>query len=131
MKNPRITHRTIDEYIASFPPEIQSILERIRATIRDAAPGATEKISYQMPTFALAGNLIHFAAFQHHIGLYPPVTGDATLQADTARYRNEKGNLRLPLDESIPYDLIRRIVKFRVKEQRERAEAKGRRKTKG
>jgi uncharacterized protein YdhG (YjbR/CyaY superfamily) len=116
--------RSINEYIAGFPPEIQSILEQIRTTIKEAAPGAEEKISYGMPTFTLQGNLVHFAAFKSHIGLYPPVKGDEKLIAEVARYRGEKGNLKFPLDEPIPYKLITRIVKFRVKEQRERAGSK-------
>ncbi len=124
MENHRSPPRNIDAYIASFSPEVQSILERIRLTIREAAPEAEEKISYQMPTFALMGNLVHFAAFKKHIGLYPPVMGDEELNAAIARYRGEKGNLRFPLDEPIPYTLISRIVKFRVKEQLERAESK-------
>ena len=124
MKNHRLQPRNIDEYIASFSPEVQRILEKIRSTIRDAAPGAQEKISYRMPTFTLMGVLIHFAAFKKHIGLYPPVKGDEKLQADIARYRGEKGNLKFPLDEPIPYSLIGRIVKSRVKEQRERAASK-------
>ena len=114
----------IDEYIASFSPEVQSILEKIRSTIRKAAPDAEEKISYRMPTFALWGNLIHFAAFKNHIGLYPPVKGDEKLDAEIMRYRGPKGNLRFPLDEPIPYTLISNIVKFRVKEQVARAESK-------
>ena len=124
MKNHRLRPGNIDEYIASFSPEVQSILEKIRSTIREAAPEAEEKISYQMPTFALMGNLIHFAAFKKHIGLYPPVEGDEKLKAETSRYKNERGNLRFPLDEPMPYGLIGRIVKFRVKEQLERAASK-------
>ena len=124
MKNHRLRPGNIDEYIASFSPEIQSILEKIRSTIREAAPEAEEKISYQMPTFALMGNLVHFAAFKKHIGLYPPVKGDEKLKAEIAPYKGEKGNLKFPLDEPIPYALISRIVKFRVKEQLERAESK-------
>jgi uncharacterized protein YdhG (YjbR/CyaY superfamily) len=124
MKNRRPEFRNIDEYIASSSPEVQSILEKIRRTIKAAAPEAQEKISYQIPTFALMGNLIHFAAFKNHIGLYPPVKGDEKLQADIARYQGEKGNLKFPLDQPIPYPLIRRIVKVRVKEQLERAKSK-------
>ena len=121
--NPRRSQpKNFDEYIASFSPEVQAILEKIRLTIREAAPQAEEKISYQMPTFALMGNLVHFAAFKKHIGLFPPVKGDEKLNAEIARYRGEKGNLKFPLDEPIPYDLIRRIVKVRVKEQRQKAE---------
>src|SRR5262249_41670716 len=94
------------------------------ATVRAAAPGAEETISYRMPTFTLNGNLIHFAAFKKHVGLFPPVQGDEKLNAELAPYRGEKGNLSFPLDEPIPYALIRRIVKARVKEQRERVESK-------
>jgi uncharacterized protein YdhG (YjbR/CyaY superfamily) len=128
MKNHRSAPRSIDDYIASASPEVRSILEKIRLTIKEAAPEATEKISYQIPTFALSGNLIHFAAFKKHIGLYPPVKGDEKLKADIAPYAGEKGNLKFPLDKPIPYALIRRIVKCRVKEQLERAEAKRRKK---
>ena len=107
---------TIDEYIATFPPDVQAILEKIRSTVRDAAPQAAEKISYKMPAFALDGDLIYFAAFKKHIGVYPPVRGDAKLNKELARYRGEKGNLKFPLDEPIPYELITRVVKSRVKE---------------
>jgi uncharacterized protein YdhG (YjbR/CyaY superfamily) len=126
-KNPS-PPRNIDEYIASFSPEVQAILQKIRLTIKEAAPQAEEKISYLMPTLALKGNLIHFAAFKQHIGLYPPVRGDEKLQADIAPYAGEKGNLKFPLDQPIPYALIKRIVKFRVKEQLEKAESKKRKK---
>ena len=117
---------SIDEYITRFSPEIQVILQTIRSTIQQAAPEALEKISYGMPTFTLNGNLIHFAAFKQHIGLYPPVGGDQDLKALIARYQGEKGNLKFPLDEPIPYGLIRAIVEFRTKEQSERAASKGR-----
>jgi uncharacterized protein YdhG (YjbR/CyaY superfamily) len=118
--------KNIDEYIAAFAPEVQAILEKLRSTIRKAAPDATEKISYGMPTFALSGNLIHFAAFKNHIGLFPPVKGDAKLQAEIAPYKGEKGNLKFPLDQPIPHALIARIVKFRIKEQSKRAESRKR-----
>jgi uncharacterized protein YdhG (YjbR/CyaY superfamily) len=124
VKNRRSPPKNINEYIASCSPEVQSILQKIRSTIRKAAPDAEEKISYQMPTFALKGNLIHFAAFKNHIGLYPPVKGDEKLQAETSRYKGPKGNLKFPLDEPIPYALISRIVKFRVKEQLQRPTSK-------
>ena len=107
---------TIDAYIAAAAPEVRPILERIRATVRAAAPEAQETISYRMPAFAQGGVLIYFAAFRHHIGLYPPVRGDARLEKAVARYAGEKGNLRLPLDEPIPYDLITRIVALRLKQ---------------
>jgi uncharacterized protein YdhG (YjbR/CyaY superfamily) len=117
--------KTIDDYIAEFSPEVQSILERMRATIRKAAPDAEEKISYRIPTFTLKGNLVHFAAFKNHIGFYPPVRGDAQLRKETSVYANERGNLRFPLDKPMPYTLITKLVKIRVRENLERAAAKG------
>jgi uncharacterized protein YdhG (YjbR/CyaY superfamily) len=106
---------TIDEYIALYPQEVQAILQKIRATIRKAVPGAKEAISYRMPTFVLDGHLVYFGAFKTHIGLYPPVR-DAMLRRETSPYAGEKGNLRFPLDEPIPYALIARIVKVRAEE---------------
>jgi uncharacterized protein YdhG (YjbR/CyaY superfamily) len=114
-----MTPKTIDEYIAAFSPEVQSILQKIRATVRRAAPNAEEKISYQLPTFALKGNLVHFGAFKKHIGFYPPVRGDKKLMEELSIYEGEKGNLRFPLDKPIPYALISRIVKARVRENQE------------
>jgi uncharacterized protein YdhG (YjbR/CyaY superfamily) len=116
MVTERGTPKSIDEYIAAFSPEVRQILARIRSTIRAAAPGAQEKISYQMPAYTLNGVLVYFAAFKKHIGLYPPVRGDARLEKAVSAYAGEKGNLRFPLDEPIPYGLIERIVKFRVKQ---------------
>jgi uncharacterized protein YdhG (YjbR/CyaY superfamily) len=115
---------TIDGYIAGFSPEVQAILRKIRATIAQAAPQAQEAMSYRIPTFKLGGNLVHFAAFKAHVGLFPPVQGDEKLMNDVAAYANDKGNLRFPLDEPIPYALIGRIVKARVRELRERGPAK-------
>lgn len=112
----RLKPKDIDDYIAAFPPEIRTVLEKIRLTIREAVPGAVEKISYQIPAFTLAGDLIYFAAFKKHIGMYPPVQGDEQLGRELARYRGEKGNLKFPLDEPMPYDLISRVVKCRVRE---------------
>lgn len=109
------TPKNIDEYIALFAPEVQVILEKIRSTIRQAAPDAQELISYRMPAFALKGILVYFAAFKKHIGLYPPVRGDAELLKAISIYAGEKGNLRFPLDQAIPYALIKKIVKLRVK----------------
>jgi uncharacterized protein YdhG (YjbR/CyaY superfamily) len=116
----RITPENIDDYIALFSPEVQAILEKIRVTIRKAAPDAEEKISYRIPTFTLKGNLVHFAAFKNHIGFYPPVKGDEKLRNEISIYANEKGNLRFPLDKSIPYALISKIVKVRVRENLEK-----------
>ena len=116
--------KTIDEYIAAFSPEVQEILKNIRRTIRRAAPRADEAISYQIPTFKLDGNLVHFAAFKKHIGFYPPVKGDARLVKAVSRYAGPKGNLRFPLDQPIPYDLIKRVVTLRVKQNLARAAVK-------
>ncbi len=107
---------TIDDYIAGQPARAQKILRRIRQVIRDTAPEAEELISYRMPAFRQGGILVYFAAFAAHIGLYPPVRGDLKLEQAVAPYAGEKGNLRFPLDQPIPYDLIRRIVKFRVRQ---------------
>lgn len=112
---------TIDDYIATFSPEVQAILERIRATIRKAAPQAAETISYRIPAFTLNGALVYFAAFRNHIGFYPPVRGDSKLEEAVQRYAGEKGNLRFPLDHPIPYPLIARIVRLRVKQNRAKA----------
>jgi uncharacterized protein YdhG (YjbR/CyaY superfamily) len=128
VKSARSKPGTIDEYIAAFPPEIQAILQKIRATIRKAAPEAEERIIYQIPTFALEGNLVHFAAFKNHIGFYPPVRADAKLAQELSVYAGEKGNLRFPLDQPIPYALITKIVKARIRENREQAEARRKKK---
>jgi len=112
----RVAPKSIDEYIAGFPPDVREILEKIRETVRRAAPGAEEAISYQIPAFKLNGVLVYFAAFKRHIGFYPPVKGDARLLKALARYAGEKGNLRFPLDEPIPFELIERIVKLRLKQ---------------
>ena len=117
---------TIDDYIAGFPAGVGAILERIRQTVRAAAPGAVETISYRMPAFRQHGILVYFAAFRNHIGLYPPVRGDARLEKALAQYAGEKGNLRFPLDRPIPYALIARIVKLRVRQDSEKVAARKR-----
>lgn len=119
---------TIDEYIAGFPSDVQDILHKIRATIRKAAPQAEETIKYQMPTFILQGYLVHFAAFKTHIGFYPTPSGVENFAAELARYQTSKGAIQFPLDQRIPYSLITRIVKFRVKENLAKAETKGKKK---
>jgi uncharacterized protein YdhG (YjbR/CyaY superfamily) len=116
--------KTIDEYIAGFPKDVQEILEKIRMTIREAAPEAEETISYQLPTFTLYGNLVHFAAFKKHIGFYPTPTGIEEFKNELSAYKGAKGSVQFPLDKLIPYDLISRIVEFRVKENLGKAEAK-------
>jgi uncharacterized protein YdhG (YjbR/CyaY superfamily) len=115
---------TIDEYIAGFPADIQVILQKIRKTIKDAAPDAQEVISYQMPTFKLHGNLVHFAAFKNHIGFYPVPSGIEKFKAELSVYKQGKGSVQFPLDQPIPYDLISRIVKFRVEENLKKAAGK-------
>ncbi len=128
MKTDQATPRTIDDYIAGFPDDVREILEKIRMTIREAAPGAEETIKYQIPTFTLKGNLVHFAAFKKHIGFYPAPTGIEEFKQDLSAYEGAKGTVRFPLDEPIPFDLVSRIVKFRVKENLDRAEAKAKKK---
>lgn len=115
------TPTTIDEYISGFPPEIQAILEKIRLTIREAAPDAEETIKYRMPTFTLYGNLVHFAAFKKHIGFYPVPTGIEKFKDELSGYVLGKGSVQFPLDKPIPFDLIRKIVKFRVEENLKKA----------
>jgi uncharacterized protein YdhG (YjbR/CyaY superfamily) len=126
MTTPKTTAKNIDDYIAAFPPDIQQILEKVRATIRNAAPDAQETISYAIPTFTLKGNLVHFAAFKKHIGFYPAPTGIEQFENETAAYKAGKGSLQFPLDQPIPYDLISKIVAFRVKENLGKAAAKER-----
>jgi len=121
MPTGRAKPKNIDEYIASFSPDVQAILEKIRSTIQDAAPGAQETISYRIPAFWLNGILVYFAAFKKHIGLYPPVRGDAGLEKAISAYAGEKGNLQFPLDHPIPYGLIKKIVKFKVKQNSSKA----------
>ncbi len=116
--NSRPQYQTIDEYIATFPEEVQEILKKIRHTIHKAAPEAVEALSYQIPTFKLKGNLVHFAAFKNHIGFYPTPSGTAAFQTELAPYKGGKGSIQFPLDKPIPYELIAKIVKFRVKEQK-------------
>ena len=110
------SYTTIDEYIALFPPEVQVKLEEIRTAIREVVPSAIEKISYQMPTFFLEGNLVHFAAFKHHIGLFPTPSGIEQFAPELAPYKTSKGTIQFPLDQPIPIDLVRRITAFRVAE---------------
>lgn len=114
----------VDEYIATFPAEIQAKLEEIRATIRANAPDAFEKISYGMPTFDLKGNLVHFAAFKHHIGFYPAPRGIEAFKDELAAYAGAKGSVQFPLDQPLPLDLVARIVRFRAAENLAKAEDK-------
>ena len=126
----RTTARSIDEYIAGFPIIVQAILEKIRETIRQAAPTAQETINYAIPTFTLQGNLVHFAAFDKHIGFYPTPSGIEQFKNKLSAYEMAKGSVQFPLDGPIPYDLISEIVKFRVQENLQRVEAKAKGKKK-
>lgn len=115
---------SIDEYIATFPKDIQKILQELRATIKAAAPDAEEKISYQMPTFFMNGNLVHFAAFKKHIGFYPTPSGIEAFQKELSVYDGAKGSVQFPIDEPMPLKLISRIVKFRAAENIKKAKIK-------
>ena len=128
MENSKVGFTSIDEYIATFPEDIQKLLEELRATIKVAAPEATEKISYQMPTFYLKGNLVHFAAYKRHIGFYPAPRGIEAFKDELARYEGSKGAIRFPIGEPLPLDLISRIVKFRVADNLKNAEIKANKK---
>ena len=117
----------IDEYVAQAPSATRPILQKIRALVREEAPEAEERISYRMPAFFDGGAVIYFAPFKHHVGMFPPLKGDAALEKALAKYRGEKGNLRFPLDEPMPYPLIRRVVRARLKALRaKQAKAKRR-----
>jgi len=106
----------IDRYIGAFPGPVQGILNELRAAIKAAAPQATEKISYQMPTYFYRGNLVHFAAYEKHIGFYPTPSAIAAFQDELKRYKGAKGSVQFPIDEPLPLDLIRRMVRFRLEE---------------
>lgn len=109
--------KTTDEYIALFPKDIQDKLERLRRIIRESAPDAEETINYQIPTFKLEGNLVHFAAFKKHIGFYPTPSAVEAFKNELSPYETTKGSVKFPLDKPIPFDLVTKIVKFRVKEK--------------
>lgn len=128
MRTDQTELKTIDDYIAGFRPDVQVILQKIRRTIRTAAPGAQETIKYGMPTFTLNGNLVYFAAFKKHIGFYRAPTGVAAFEKELSGYRQGRGSVQFPLSQPIPYGLITKIVKFRIKENLARAAAKGKKK---
>jgi uncharacterized protein YdhG (YjbR/CyaY superfamily) len=107
---------TIDDYIAQFPQDVQQILNRLRSVIQESAPQAVERISYQMPAFYLKGNLVYFGVHKHHIGFYPTGSGVEAFKEELSAYKGSKGAVQFPFDKPIPYDLISRIVKFRVAE---------------
>ena len=128
MKTDQTTPKTINEYIAGFPTDVRVILEKLRATIRKAAPGAEEAIKYRLPTFVLSGNLVHFGAFKKHIGFYATPTGNKQFRKELSAYQGAKGSVQFPLDKPIPYGLVSKMVKFRVKENLERSVANDRKK---
>src|SRR5512145_28444 len=111
---------TIDEYVDMFPEDVQRILNELRQTIKEAAPDAQETINYQIPTFTLNGNLVHFAAFEKHIGFYPTPSGMEAFKKELSSYKTAKGSVQFPIDQPLPLPLIRRIVEYRVKENLER-----------
>jgi len=124
MESNKVAPKDIDEYIANFPADVRAILQKIRKTIKRAAPGAKETINYQMPTFTLNGNLVHFAAFERHIGFYPTPSGIEKFKKELDAFKNAKGSVQFPLDQPIPYELIGRITEFRVKEQQSKSKKK-------
>ena len=127
MRAKQTAPQNIEEYIAGYPKDVQAILEKVRMTISKAAPAAEEAIKYQIPTFILNGNLVHFGGFKNHIGFYPTSTAIAKFKDELSGYVGAKGSVQFPLDKPIPFGLISKIVKFRVKENLERAKQKGRR----
>lgn len=124
MQSAKGGYRFIDEYIAAFPDNIQALLESMRATIKAAAPDAEERISYQMPTFFLKGNLVHFAAHKNHIGFYPTPSGIEAFKAELSEYDSSKGAVQFPIGQPLPLDLIGRMVQFRVTENLAKAASK-------
>lgn len=122
------TYKSIDDYIAVFPPDFQETLTTLRKEIQESAREAVEKISYQMPTFALHGNLVHFAAYKNHIGFYPGASGVANFLDELTDYKCSKGTIQFPLGKPLPFKLIRKIVEFRVEENTKKFEAKSKKK---
>ena len=112
---------SINDHIAGFPEETRDVLEELRALIRAAAPDATEKMSYAIPSYYLNGNLVHFAAFKKHIGFYPAPSGIENFKEELAKYKTSKGAIQFPLDEEIPLNLVREIVRFRLQENLKKA----------
>jgi uncharacterized protein YdhG (YjbR/CyaY superfamily) len=124
MEENKNTYETIDEYILQFSPEVQETLKTLRKVIKEAAPSAGEKISYQMPTFVLHGNLVHFAAYKNHIGFYPAPSGIDAFKNELSEYKGAKGSIQFPIEKPLPYELISRMVKYRVAENIKHAEDK-------
>lgn len=124
MQEDKIANESIDHYISTFPPAVQAILSTLRKVIQESAPDAKEKISYQMPTYEFHGNLVHFAAFKHHIGFYPAPSGIIEFEEELKEYQRSKGAIRFPMDKPLPYELISRIVQYRVAQNLEKAKSK-------
>ena len=121
MKKEKTGPTTMDEYIDQFPPEVQALLQQVRATIQNAAPEAREAISYQMPAFKLEGDLVYFAAFPKHIGFYAIPSAHAAFKDELSAYKTGSGSVQFPLNKPLPFDLIEKMVRFRVRENLERA----------
>lgn len=128
MDKTKSTFQSIDEYIKTFPKEVQLILQELRKVIQEEAPEASEKISYQIPTFYLNGNLVHFAAYKNHIGFYPGASGIAKFKKEIDKYKNAKGSVQFPIDQPLPFELVRKIVKFRVGEYKKKVPKKKKKK---
>jgi len=125
MKSKKVSFNSIDDYIATFPKDVQKIMKQLRGTIKAAAPKAEEKISYQMPTFTLNGKyLVYFAGWKTHIAFYGAPRGNAEFKEDLSAYETGQGTLKFPFDKPIPFDLITKIVKFRVAENLKRTDKK-------
>ena len=124
MESNKIIFRSIEEYILQFSPQVQEILKTLRKVIKESAPDSEEKISYQMPTFVLHGNLVHFAAHKNHIGFYPTPSGIDAFKNELSKYKGAKGSVQFPIDKPLPYEIIIAIVKFRVAENIKKAENK-------
>lgn len=120
MAMPRRQFNTMDEYIAAFPQNVRDILEKLRRIIRESAPQSEEAISYGIPTFKLNGNLVHFAAFKNHIGFYPTPSAIVAFKRELSPYKQAKGSVQFPIDQPIPFDLVKKIVKYRVRENLDR-----------
>lgn len=124
MAPPKATYKDIDAYISLFPKEVQTVLQKVREVISKAAPGAEETINYGIPTFTLKGNLVHFAAFKNHIGFYPTPSAIEAFKKELSIYEGAKGSVQFPLSKAMPFSLITKIVKYRVKENIAKAETK-------
>jgi uncharacterized protein YdhG (YjbR/CyaY superfamily) len=124
MKSTESSSQEVESFISRYPAEVQEILYKIRSIIKEVAPDAQEKLNYGIPTFTLNGNLVHYSGFKDHIGFYPTPSGVEKFKKQLSKYEGAKGSVKFPLDQPIPYDLIRKIAEFRVKEQRAKSKKK-------